>query len=130
MYQLYSHINRDKDLRKILLENSWNSLYLWIDDMGYIQKIQFDYRGNICIELSSITNIVRRINNELSDDAFALIFNRTLTTPTQLGTEIKNAIQEISFDLDTDLASIKKSLLLTTFIPSIQVKGVEANIFN
>ena len=130
MYQLYSHINRDKKLRKLLLENSWNSLYLWIDDMDYIQKIQFDYRGDICIELSSETNIVRKINNDLSDDAFALIFNRALTSPTQLGTEIKNSIKEISFNLETDLASIKKSLLLATFISGIKVRGLKDSIFN
>ena len=96
--------------------------------MDYIQKIQFDYRGGICIELSSVTNIVRKINNDFSDDAFALIFNRALTNPTQLGTAIKNSIKEISFNLETDLASIKQSLLLTTFISGIKVRGFKDSI--
>ena len=45
-------------------------------------------------------------------------------------TEIKNSIKEISFNLETDLTSIKKSLLLITFIPGIKVRGLKDSIFN
>ena len=58
------------------------------------------------------------------------VFNRSLTRPVELNTQIKIAIQEIDFNLETNLLQIKNALLTTSFISGILVKGLsvpEAN---
>jgi hypothetical protein len=62
-YQLYSHVYKENNRRKYLIENSWNTLYVWTDLKDIITEIQFEYNNNVVVHMSEAKRLVSKISH-------------------------------------------------------------------